>query len=91
MAEHRRPPPLLGEDFPGQETNALPILPGECAPARCPPGIQHGRIWNMHFRLGVGGVPTLSILKPGRPIPGWDPRIGTGFFYLPLAAPGAPA
>ncbi|MEV3991078.1 hypothetical protein AB0J57_19420 [Streptomyces sp. NPDC049837] len=80
-------PPRFGEAFPGAEPNELPILPDECTPAPCPPGLQHPRIWDIHFWLGSGGVPSLSILKPGRPIRGWDPEVGRGFFYPPLTPP----
>ncbi|MDF3146532.1 MULTISPECIES: hypothetical protein [unclassified Streptomyces] len=81
MAEHSGAPEA-GRDIPGKDSNGLPILPDECMPAPCPVGSRHSRMRDVHFWLGSGGVPTLSILKPGRPIRGWDPQIGSGFFYF---------
>ncbi|MGW0734384.1 hypothetical protein [Streptomyces sp. NPDC002851] len=63
---------------PGQE---LPIRPDECDPP-CPPGVQHGRLWDIHFWLDErDGIPAVSILNPHEDIPGWDPEVGVSFFF----------
>lgn len=86
-------PPLEEEDWQGQTDNAQPIPPTACVVdgrrTLCPPGIHHPRIWDIHFWLGTGGRATVSLLRPRRPIPGWDPDIGVSFFHPPLQVPEA--
>lgn len=78
------PAPPPDEEFhgadPGQQ---LPIPENECDPEPCPAGIQHGRLWDIHFWLdGAGnGVPSVSILNPRARILGWDPDVGVSFFF----------
>ncbi|MFD3329583.1 hypothetical protein [Streptomyces sp. NPDC058701] len=47
-------------------------------------GMAHPRMWDIHFWLqpdNPSAGPAVSILNPGTPIPGFDPGVGTGFFY----------
>jgi hypothetical protein len=67
------------EDFHGQDPGNEPFAP-------FPPGFPHPRFWDMHLWLGPEGVPTVSMLNPGIPIPGIDPRVGVSFFYPPASA-----
>jgi hypothetical protein len=67
------------EDFHGQDPGDEPFAP-------FPPGVPHPRFWDMHLWLGAEGVPTVSMLNPGTPIPGIDPRVGVSFFYPPASA-----
>lgn len=80
-------PPV--EDYPGQDPGSLPPLPDECDPPCV--GEPHPRIWDLHVWFGANGVPTLSMLNPGKPIPGFDPEVGVGFFYPQLSGCAAPA
>ena len=66
------------EDFHGQDPGNEPFAP-------FPPGFPHPRFWDMHLWLGPEGVPTVSMLNPGIPIPGIDPRVGVSFFYPPAS------
>lgn len=78
------PAPVPQEEFHGADDGQqLPIPPDQCVPSPCPPGIQHGRIWDIHFWLdGAGeGVPSVSILNRRERILGWDPDVGVSFFY----------
>lgn len=75
--------PPKEEAFHGANDNQqVPIPPDECVPSPCPPGLQHPRVWDIHFwRDGAGdGVASVSILSPEE-IPGWDPGVGVAFFY----------
>jgi hypothetical protein len=69
----------------GQASGQDPILPSECDDPRtlvvetCPAGIQHTRIWDIHFWRGKGRA-SVSMLSPN-PIAGIDPEVGKGFFY----------
>lgn len=65
------------EAFKGQVAGGPPPTPEECGCA----GVPHPRLWDIHFWIGASGVPTISMLNPGEPLPGFDPVIGVGFFY----------
>jgi hypothetical protein len=71
-------PVAPAEDVQGEDPGANP-------PAAVPPDFPHSRLWDIHFWLGTDGVPTISLLNPGRLLPGHDPRVGTAFFYPPAA------
>ncbi|MBT2530486.1 hypothetical protein J7E91_35380 [Streptomyces sp. ISL-99] len=74
------PPP--DDDPKGSNPGQQPISPDECDPAPCPPGIQHGRLWDIHFWLDErDGIPAVSILNRREEIPGWDPGVGISFFF----------
>lgn len=65
------------EDFHGQVAGDVPPTAEEC---QCEVGIPHIRFWDIHLWLG-SWTPTVSMLNPGRPIPGFDPLPGVGFFF----------
>lgn len=67
------------EDFPGQVTGGGAPRPEECKP-QCV-GMPHPRLWDIHFWADPSGVPVVSMLNPGPPIPGFDP--GKAFFHPP--------
>lgn len=62
------------EDFHGQDPGNEPFVPMTA-------GVPHPRFWDMHVWLGAAGVPTVSMLNPGTPIPGIDPHVGSWFFH----------
>jgi hypothetical protein len=64
------------EDFHGHSPGNEPFVP-------LTPGVPHSRFWDMHVWLGAEGLPTVSMLNPGTPIPGIDPHVGSWFFYPP--------
>jgi hypothetical protein len=74
------------EDYLGQVPGSEPPTAEEC---KCPVGMNHGRFWDAHLWLDGDSVPTVSMLNPGRPIPGFDPVVGSGFFYPEAAPPGS--
>jgi len=45
---------------------------GATSPAAQPPNYGHPRSWDVHVWLRRSGVPTISVVNPGRPIPGLD-------------------
>jgi hypothetical protein len=50
-------------------------------------GVPHPRAWDTHIWLSGGGpVPKVSMLNPGKLIPGLDPQVGVAFFYSPTSA-----
>ena len=66
------------ESVHGTAAGNEPVLP--------PPdhlGVPHARFWDVHFWLDGDRVPTVSLLNPGKLIPGVDPRVGEWFFYPP--------
>lgn len=79
-------PPV--EDYHGQAAGNTPPTADECTPACV--GAGHPRLWDIHLWLGSWGTATVSLLYPGKAIPGFDPGVGTGFFYpqVPRCAPG---
>lgn len=56
--------------------NSFPI-PGIDGPI----GFPHPRIWDIHLWLGQEGVPSISILNPGRCIPGIPSDVGVAWFH----------
>ncbi|MGI5186128.1 hypothetical protein ACQEVZ_58760 [Dactylosporangium sp. CA-152071] len=66
------------EAWHGAATGEIPPSADDCA---CPVGMTHPRLWDLHIFAGPLGVPTVSMLNPGRPMPGFDPQVGLGFFY----------
>ncbi|WP_213003842.1 hypothetical protein [Winogradskya consettensis] len=67
------------EQWHGQALGAVPPTPDECD-TPCV-GVGHPRLWDLHLFIGNSGVPAVSMLNPGKPIPGFDPGVGVGFFY----------
>lgn len=66
------------EQFHGQAAGETPPTAEEC---NCPVALNHGRFWDVHLWLTGTPVPSVSMLNPGKPIPGFDPVPGVGFFY----------
>lgn len=78
------------EQWHGQVAANDPPTASECG---CVIGLAHGRFWDTHLWLTGGPVPQVSMYNPGRPIPGFDPVTGVGFFYPaepPASATRAP-
>lgn len=46
-----------------------------------PVGFSHPRLWDIHFWLGPDVVPSISILNPGRCIPGMPSDVGVAWFH----------
>lgn len=46
-----------------------------------PVGFPHPRIWDIHLWLGPDGVPSISILNPGKCIPGIPSDVGVAWFH----------
>lgn len=68
------------EERHGEAPGNDPPLPTACAQP-CPLGFPHGRLWDIHLWLGKNGIAQVSMLSPGKPIPGFDPQVGTAFFF----------
>jgi hypothetical protein len=69
-------PPV--EQYKGQVAGSTAPTAAEC---QCVVGLSHGRFWDVHIWLGREGVPTVTMFNPGKLIPGFDPKVGLGFFY----------
>jgi hypothetical protein len=75
------------EEFLGQVPGSEPPTAEEC---QCEVAISHGRFWDIHFWLrGASPFPSISIFNHGRPIPGFDPVLGLGFFHPEQPSPGS--
>ncbi|MEV4518526.1 hypothetical protein AB0K00_57415 [Dactylosporangium sp. NPDC049525] len=66
------------EAWHGAAAGAIPPTAEECG---CPVGMTHPRLWDLHLFASITGAATVSMLNPGRPMPGFDPQVGFGFFY----------
>lgn len=66
------------ESWHGEAAGQTMPTAAEC---HCPVGMPHTRLWDLHFFLGSNGIPTVSMLNPGKPIPGFNTDPGVGFFY----------
>jgi hypothetical protein len=66
------------ESYHGQSAGQTLPTSAQC---HCPVGMPHPRLWDLHIFLTGKSVPQVSLLNPGRPIPGFNPEVGIGFFY----------
>jgi hypothetical protein len=66
------------ESWHGESAGQTMPTAAEC---HCSVGLPHTRLWDLHFFLGSNGIPTVSMLNPGKPIPGFNTDPGVGFFY----------
>lgn len=66
-----------GEEEHGHASGDTFPIPGVEGPV----GFSHPRIWDIHLWLGTDGVPSISILNPGRCIPGIPSDVGVAWFH----------